>query len=163
MIEKDAVDCMVALPGQLFYSTQIPACLWFLAKDKSANGHRDRKGEFLFIDARKLGVMVDRTRREFSPEDIAKIADTYHSWRNKDGGYEDVPGFCKSANKEEVAKQGYVLTPGRFVGAEDAEDDGVPFEERIAVLKAKLDSQFAEGDELEDSIKSLFGEIQPNE
>lgn len=131
MVEQDAVDCMVALPGQLFYSTQIPACLWFLAKDKSANGHRDRRGEFLFIDARKMGVMVDRTRREFTPEDIAKIAGTYHSWRNKDGGYEDVPGFCKSANKQEVAKQGYVLTPGRYVGAEDAVGDGVPFEERI--------------------------------
>jgi type I restriction enzyme M protein len=153
MVEQDAVDCMVALPGQLFYSTQIPACLWFLARDKSANGHRDRRGEILFIDARKLGVMVDRTRREFRPEDIARITDTYHRWRGKDGGYEDVPGFCKSASKEDVAKHGYVLTPGRFVGAEDAEDDGVLFEVKIAGLKAKLAEQFISGHQLENAIK----------
>tara|TARA_R110002020_G_scaffold50791_3_gene143680 strand:- start:4214 stop:5803 length:1590 start_codon:yes stop_codon:yes gene_type:complete len=159
MIEEDAVDCMVALPGQLFYSTQIPACLWFLAKDKSANGHRDRKGEILFIDARKLGVMVDRTRREFAPEDIAKIARTYHSWRNKDGGYEDVPGFCISASKEYVAAQGYVLNPGRFVGAEDVEDDGVPFEERIGELHETLRGQFQEAKHLEFLIEASFGSL----
>lgn len=156
MIETDAIDCMVALPGQLFYSTQIPACLWFLARDKSANGHRDRRGEILFIDARKLGVMVDRTRREFVPEDIAKIADTYHSWRNKDGGYEDVPGFCKSVSKEDIAKHGYVLTPGRFVGAEDAEDDGVHFQERITELKARLERQLDQATSLGNLIKGQF-------
>lgn len=160
MVEQDAVDCMVALPGQLFYSTQIPACLWFLAKDKSANGHRDRRGEFLFIDARKLGVMVDRTRREFTAEDIARIADTYHSWRNRDGGYEDVPGFCKSACTEEVAKHGYVLTPGRYVGAEDAEDDGVPFEEKIAGLKQKLYAQFAEAEDLAATIRVRLAGVE---
>ncbi|MFP1630546.1 type I restriction-modification system subunit M [Zhengella sp. ZM62] len=162
MVEQDAVDCMVALPGQLFYSTQIPACLWFLAKDKSANGHRDRRGEFLFIDARKLGVMVDRTRREFTAQDIERIAGTYHSWRNRDGGYEDVPGFCKSARTEEVAKHGYVLTPGRYVGAEDAEDEGVPFEERIAGLRQRLEEQFAEGNAIAARIADALREVRSN-
>ncbi len=108
MVEKDAVDCMIALPGQLFYSTQIPACLWFLARDKSANGHRDRRGEILFIDARKLGRMVDRTRREFSEEDVARITDTYHRWRSKsefETAYKDEPGFCASV-KRGTGRQG---------------------------------------------------------
>lgn len=157
MIETDAIDCMVALPGQLFYSTQIPACLWFLARDKSANGHRDRRGEILFIDARKLGVLVDRTRREFTPDEIGQIAETYHSWRNKDGGYEDVPGFCKSATIEEVRKKGYVLTPGRFVGAADAEDDGLPFEEKVGGFRTRLAEQFKQADVLSERIKSVLG------
>ena len=171
MVENDAVDCMVALPGQLFYSTQIPACLWFLARDKSANGHRDRRGEILFIDARKLGFMADRTRREFSPEDIAKIAATYHAWRSKpetlaDDGlepYEDFPGFCKSATREEIEKHGHVLTPGRYVGAEDEEDDGVPFGERFAELKAKLEAQFVEGRALEERISTRLSKIVSND
>jgi type I restriction enzyme M protein len=163
MVEQDAVDCMVALPGQLFYSTQIPACLWFLARDKSANGHRDRRGEILFIDARKLGVMVDRTRREFRPEDVARITDTYHRWRGKEGGYEDVPGFCKSASKDEVAKHGYVLTPGRFVGAEDAEDDGVLFEERVSSLTSKLFEQFAAARNQEAIIRTKLSRLASNE
>ncbi|MBF2755892.1 MAG: N-6 DNA methylase [Gammaproteobacteria bacterium AqS3] len=117
MIERDAVDAMVALPGQLFYSTQIPACLWILAKDKTANGHRDRRGEILFIDARDLGYMADRVRREFSDEDIAKIADTYHHWRNKDSSeaYQDIPGFCKSTSLDEIKENNFVLTPGWYV------------------------------------------------
>ncbi len=157
MIEGEAIDCMVALPGQLFYSTQIPACLWFLAKDKS-NGIardkklRDRRGEILFIDARKLGHMVDRTRRELSDEDIAKIADTYHAWR-EGNGYEDVPGFCKSASLEEVRGHNYVLTPGRYVGATAVEEDDVPFEEKMAELTAKLAEQFEESSRLEVEIK----------
>jgi type I restriction enzyme M protein len=159
MIEKDAVDCMVALPGQLFYSTQIPACLWFLAKDKSANGHRDRRGEVLFIDARKLGVMVDRTRREFTPEDIAKIAGTYHQWRNKDGDYADVPGFCKSATVDEISKHANVLTPGRYVGAEDAEDDGVTFEERIGELRSSLTLMFKDSRALESKIDTVLSKV----
>jgi type I restriction enzyme M protein len=157
MIEGDAIDCMIALPGQLFYSTQIPACLWFLAKDKS-NGIardkklRDRRGEILFMDARKLGYMVDRTRQELSDEDIAKIADTYHHWR-EGSGYADVPGFCKSATLEEIRGHNYVLTPGRYVGAAAAEEDNVPFEERMAELTAKLGEQFQESAKLEAAIR----------
>lgn len=130
LVEADLVDCMIALPGQLFYSTQIPACLWFLTRNKKENGFRDRRGEVLFLDARKLGPLVDRTRREFSDEDIAKIADTYHAWRGeaaaieRRGAYEDIPGFCKSATLEEIAEHGHVLTPGRYVGTEAVEDDG---------------------------------------
>jgi type I restriction enzyme M protein len=167
LVEADRVDCMVALPGQLFYSTQIPACLWFLAKDKSANGHRDRRGETLFIDARKLGRMVDRTRREFAAADIARITDAYHRWRAKPetlaangwADYADEPGFCRSATLEEVAKQGFVLTPGRYVGAEDVEDDGVEFAERFGALRAKLAEQFAEGRALEAEILSSLSEL----
>ena len=157
MIEGEVVDCMIALPGQLFYSTPIPACLWFLAKDKS-NGIardrklRDRRGEVLFIDARKLGFMVDRTRKEFSDADIARIADTYHAWRLGEG-YADIPGFCKSASLEEIRSHGHVLTPGRYVGAEEAEADDVPFAERFAALQDKLDAQFAEAEALTATIR----------
>ena len=165
MIEGDVIDCMIAMPGQLFYSTQIPVCIWFLAKDKS-NGLvgdtklRDRRGEILFIDARKLGHMIDRTRREFSDEDIARFTDTYHAWREgKD--YEDVPGFAYSASHEDVANQGYVLTPGRYVGAEDVEDDGVPFAEKFATLQVTLEEQFEESERLSDRIRaSLSGILQ---
>lgn len=158
MIEADAIDCMVALPGQLFYSTQIPACLWFLARDKSTNGQRDRHGEILFIDARKLGVMVDRTRRELTSEDIERITGTYHQWRSKEGysEYNDVPGFCKSATLEEVRKKGYVLTPSRFVGDTDEEDDGVPFEEKIEAYRAQLSRQFDESSTLSKQIEAVL-------
>ncbi|WP_313057330.1 N-6 DNA methylase, partial [Agrobacterium cavarae] len=164
MIEADQVDCMVALPGQLFYSTQIPACLWILARDKSANGHRDRHGEILFIDARKLGFMVDRVRREFTAEDVEKIAGAYHRWRSKPetrekngwADYTDEPGFCKSASLEEVRSQGHVLTPGRYVGAADTEDDGVSFAEKFEELRDKLVGHFAEGKERENRIASLL-------
>ena len=149
--EGDVVDCMIALPGQLFYSTQIPACLWFLARNKNP-GHRwrDRRGEVLFIDARKLGHMVDRTRKEFCDEDIAKIAGTYHAWRcePESGAYEDESGFCKAATLEEIREYNHVLTPGRYVGAAAAETDDVPFEERFAELKETLAEQFAEAEEL---------------
>ncbi|MGN7292366.1 type I restriction-modification system subunit M [Rhizobium sp. SAFR-030] len=159
------VDCMVALPGQLFYSTQIPVCLWFLARDKS-NGIarnaklRDRRNEILFIDARKLGHMVDRTRKEFSDADIDKITRAYHAWRGESeaGAYEDVPGFCKAATLEEIKAHGYVLTPGRYVGAADVEDDDMPFAERFAALQAKLSGQFAEAETMTASIlKKLAG------
>ena len=119
MIENDLVDCMIALPGQLFYSTQIPACLWFLARDRRGGGGlRDRRGEILFIDARKLGTMVDRTHRELGGEDIARIADTYHAWRGRISSteYEDIAGFCKSSSLAEVRKHGHVLTPGAVCG-----------------------------------------------
>jgi len=154
------VDCMVALPGQLFYSTPIPACLWILARDKSANGHRDRRGEILFIDARKLGFMVDRVRREFSNEDIEKIAGAYHRWREGEG-YEDIPGFCKSASIEEVRAHGHVLTPGRYVGVEAAEDDDTPFPERFAELQAELEEQFAVSAELEGLIRRAMESVTP--
>lgn len=168
MIEADQVDCMVALPGQLFYSTQIPACLWFLARDKSANGHRDRRGEILFIDARKLGYMADRVRREFKDEDVAKIANTYHRWRSKPetrakngwADYSDEPGFCKSATLDEVRSHDYVLTPGRYVGAEDVEDDGVSFAEKFEGLRETLVAQFAEGRTLEAQIAAALNWIK---
>src|SRR2546425_644799 len=146
LIEADLVDCMVALPGQLFYSTPIPACLWFLARDKKNGRFRDRRGQVLFIDARKLGRMVDRTHRELTDGDIAGIAATYHAWRGeKDAGeYADVPGFCKSAPVEEVRKHGHVLTPGRYVGAEAQEDDGEPFEDKMQRLTATLRKRQAE-------------------
>ncbi len=161
MVEADVVDCMIALPGQLFYSTQIPACLWFLAKSKKNGGLRDRRGEVLFIDARKLGFMVDRTRREFSDEDVARIADTYHAWRGEAdaGDYEDIPGFCKSATLEEIRGHGHVLTPGRYVGAEAEEEDDVPFPERFAALQEQLEEQFAEADELTAMIRARLAGV----
>ena len=148
LIEAELVDCMVALPGQLFYSTQIPACLWFLARD------RKRGGEILFIDARKLGRMVDRTHRELTEKDVARIADTYHVWNRGDDmkEYVDVPGFCMSATMDEVRKHGHVLTPGRYVGAEALEEDGEPFEEKMKRLVAQLREQQAEGARLDAAI-----------
>ena len=138
IIENDLVDCMIALPGQLFYTTQIPVCLWFLTKSKKARkvkgrselGQRKRTGETLFIDARNHGSMIDRKHKELTEGDIAEITDTYHAWRSeaKAGKYEDKPGFCKSSTVEEIKANDYVLTPGRYVGAVPLEDDGIPFE-----------------------------------
>jgi len=159
LLEADLVDCMVALPGQLFYSTQIPACLWFVARNRSNGRFRDRRGEVLFIDARKMGVMRDRTHRELTDEDIERIAGTYHAWRGDAGAgeYEDVPGFCASATLEEIAKHGHVLTPGRYVGAEDAEDDGEPFAEKMTRLTKQLSEQMEEGARLEEEIRKNLG------
>ena len=156
LIEADQVDCMVALPGQLFYSTQIPACLWFLARDRRNGKLRDRRGEVLFIDTRKQGRMVDRTHRELTDEDIARITDTYHAWRGEKGAgeYADVPGFCKSATLEEVRKHGHVLTPGRYVGAEAQEDDGEPFENKMKRLVAELRQQQTEAAKLDAAIEA---------
>ena len=156
LVEANLVDCMVALPGQLFYSTQIPACLWFLACDRHDGRFRDRRGEVLFIDARTLGRMVDRTHRELTDEDIARIADTYHAWRGEEGagGYSDVPGFCKAAKLEEVRKHGHVLTPGRYVGAAPQEEDREPFEDKMKRLVAQLRGQQDEGAELDAAIKA---------
>ncbi|MGB9671251.1 MAG: type I restriction-modification system subunit M [Halothiobacillaceae bacterium] len=157
MLEADVVDCMVALPGQLFYSTQIPACLWFLARNKNpGKGWRDRRGQVLFIDARKLGVLVDRTRRELTDEEIQRIADTYHAWRGEPnaGAYADVPGFCKSATLEDIRKHGFVLTPGRYVGAAQQEDDGEPFEEKMARLTAQWREQRMEAAKLDAAIEA---------
>ena len=180
----DLVDCMIALPGQLFYTTQIPVCLWFLARDKgdgpgSGGACRDRRRETLFIDARQMGALVDRTHKELSDEDIALIAGTYHAWRGEPGGnarndtknarvhlertpgpdgepatssYADVPGFCAGVATERIAEHGYVLTPGRYVGAAEAEDDGEPFDEKMKRLTAELAEQFVEGRRLDDEI-----------
>ncbi len=161
IIEADHVDCMVALPGQLFYSTQIPACLWFLARDKKNSRFRDRRGEVLFIDARKLGTMVDRTHRELTDDDIRRIAGTYHAWRGEKsaGEYGDIAGFCKSAAIDEIRKQGHVLTPGRYVGAEATEDDGEPFEEKMKRLTATLRQQQAEAAKLDVTIAANLKEL----
>jgi len=161
IIEADLVDCMVALPGQLFYSTQIPVCLWFLTRDKKNGRFRDRRGETLFIDARKLGAMVDRVHREFTAGDIAKIAGNYHAWRgDKDAGeYADIPGFCKTASSEDIRKHGHVLTPGRYVGAEVQEDDGEPFVEKMRRLVAQLREQQAEAARLDAAIASNLKEL----
>lgn len=162
IVEADLVDCMVALPGQLFYSTQIPVCLWFIARDKKNGRFRDRRGHTLFIDARKLGTMTDRVHRELMEPDIARVAGTYHAWRgDKDAGkYEDVPGFCKAATLEEIRGHGFVLTPGRYVGAEAAEEDDEPFEEKLKRLTGKLEEQFAEGAKLESLIRDNLRRLQ---
>ena len=164
-IDNDLVDCMIALPGQLFYSTQIPACLWFLTRNKKPNGFRGREGEILFIDARKMGVLIDRVRRELEDEEIQKIADTYHAWRGEPeaierrGQYEDIPGFCKASTIEDVKTNDYVLTPGRYVGAEDIEDDGIPFEEKMAGLTKTLFEQMEEGKRLDRVILKNMEEL----
>jgi len=161
IIDADLVDCMVALPGQLFYSTQIPVCLWFLARDKKNHKFRDRRGFVLFIDARKMGRMIDRVHRELAPDDVAKIGSTYHAWRHDGdaGEYADVPGFCKSASLEEIRKNNYVLTPGRYVGAEIVADEGEPFDEKMKQLTATLGEQFAESERLEKLIRENLREI----
>jgi type I restriction enzyme M protein len=199
LIEADLVDCMVALPGQLFYSTQIPVCLWFISRDKSGGkpstrpaGHpspsgrrdgdegqralRDRRRETLFIDARKLGTLIDRVHRELTDADLEKITSTYHAWRGRaslgvppSGGqsrvnaelraYSDVAGFCKSATTAEISAHGHVLTPGRYVGAEEVEDDGDPFEEKMPRLVAELHGQFAESAKLERAIRANFDRL----
>ena len=182
IIEADLVDCMVAMPGQLFYSTQIPVCLWFIARDKRGQPSppaplpegegrrlRDRRGEILFIDARKLGTMIDRVHRELTDDDIRRIVGTYHAWRTVtlpstsgrgDGGegnpgmarYADIPGFCKSATLDDIRHHGHILTPGRYVGAAEVEDDGEPFEEKMARLIAELRQQTEQSEKLDKLI-----------
>ena len=161
IIEADLVDCMVAMPGQLFYSTQIPVCLWFLARNKRNGRFRDRRGETLFIDARKLGTLIDRVHRDLSDEDVAKIAGTYHAWRgDKDSDeYVDILGFCKAAKLEDIRKHGHVLTPGRYVGAEAVEDDGEPFDEKMKRLTAVLRQQMEEGKKLDAAIETNLKEL----
>ena len=158
MIDDDLVDCMIALPGQLFFTTQIPVCLWFMTKNKAADsekGYRNREGETLFIDARNLGEMVDRTHKELTKDDIAKISQTYHAWRGeeKDGEYNDQAGYSKSATLAEIQKNDYVLTPGRYVGVAEEEDDGIPFEEKMTELTSTLFSQMQEAEELDKAIR----------
>jgi type I restriction enzyme M protein len=156
MIEADMVDCMVAMPGQLFYTTQIPVCLWFVTRSKKTDtkrGYRARTGETLFIDTRRMGTLVDRVHRELSEEDLNTISDAYHNWRNIDGSYEDKAGWWKSASLADIKGHGYVLTPGRYVGAEEVEDDGIPFEEKMLELSTELYGQFAKANKLEATIK----------
>ncbi|MDD5242431.1 MAG: class I SAM-dependent DNA methyltransferase [Syntrophorhabdaceae bacterium] len=158
IVEADIVDCMVALPSQLFYNTMIPACLWFVARDKKNNKFKDRRGKVLFIDARKMGVMVDRRHRELTEEDIQKIASTYHAWRGEGGKYQDVKGFCKSAKLDEIQKHDYILTPGRYVGAEDVEEDDESFDEKMKKLTTELAEQMEKGQKLDKEIrKNLAG------
>lgn len=162
IIDADHVDCMVALPGQLFYSTQIPVCLWFIARDKKNGSFRDRRGETLFIDARKLGTMIDRVHRELTEEDIKKIADTYHAWRgDKDckASYQDIPGFCKSATLDDIRRNNYILTPGRYVGSAPQEEDDEPFEEKMQRLVAQLREQQAEAAQLDAVIAKNLEEL----
>lgn len=161
IVEADLVDCMVALPGQLFYSTQIPVCLWFLARNKRDRNFRDRHGETLFLDARKLGTLTDRVHREMTDADIAKIASTYHAWRGDKGAvkYEDVAGFCKSTSLDDIRKHGHVLTPGRYVGAEAVEDDGEPFDAKMKRLTVLLREQQTEAAKLDAAIATNLKEL----
>jgi type I restriction enzyme M protein len=167
LVEDDLVDCMVALPPQLFYGTAIPACLWFLARDKSGKPTRggrelrDRRGETLFVDARKLGKMVTRTHRELTDDELRRIVGAYHAWRGEPGAgeYEDVPGFCRGAKLDEIREHGHVLTPGRYVGAPPEEDDTELFEERVRRLRAALDDHFAEADRLTKVVEGRLGQV----
>lgn len=162
LVEADLVDCMVALPAQLFYGSGIPVCLWFLTRDRSGvptkggKPMRDRRGSTLFIDARNAGSLVDRTHRELTDADIARIAGTYHAWRGESDAepYADVPGFSRSATLDEIREHGHVLTPGRYVGAAAADADDEPFEEKVARLTVELDEQFDEGRRIEDRIRA---------
>ncbi|HFI0680147.1 TPA: type I restriction-modification system subunit M [Streptococcus suis] len=160
LLEGDMVDAIVALPDKLFYSTGIPVSLWILNRNKKDNPkYRSREHEVLFIDARQLGEMIDRRHRELTEEDISKISETYHEWRNIDGEYEDIKGFCKSASIEDIREHEYVLTPGRYVGIEDIEDDGIPFDEKMESMTAELAELFAKSRKLEDEIRKNLGGI----
>lgn len=160
LLEEDMVDAIVALPDKLFYSTGIPVSLWILNRNKKDNPkYRSREHEVLFIDARQLGEMIDRRHRELTEEDISKISETYHEWRNIDGEYEDIKGFSKSAKIEDIREHEYVLTPGRYVGIEDIEDDGIPFDEKMESMTAELAELFAKSRHLEDEIRKNLGGI----
>jgi type I restriction enzyme M protein len=160
MIRDDLVDCIVACPGQLFYTTQIPVSLWFLDRNKQSGSERDRRGEVLFIDARGLGRKISRTQIEFSDEEVARISDTYQAWRGTtDADYEDVKGFCASVTLDAVEKQGFSLSPGRFVGAPAFEEDEIAFEEKMATLVDRLAEEMAEGARLTEEIKSALARV----
>jgi type I restriction enzyme M protein len=160
LVAADLVDCIVAMPDRLFFNTGIPVALWFVSKDRHGNGHRKRVGEILFIDARKLGRMETRRLRVLDEPDIAKIADTYHTWRNHDGVHEDVPGFCRAAPRDEIASHDFVLTPGRYVGAEEGEADDEPIEARIEHLTKELFIEFDRGADLERAVRGALGAIR---
>lgn len=160
-VEADLVDCIVAMPDKLFFNTGIPVSLWFVSKDRHGGGHRKRQGEVLFIDARKLGKMESRRLRVLTDDDVSRIAGTYHAWRNHDGCYEDVPGFAKAASLAEIAQHDFVLTPGRYVGSEEAEVDDEPIDEKIERLKKELFAEFELGRELEEEIRVRLGRLNP--
>ena len=162
MIEAGLIDCIVNLPAKLFLNTQIPAGLWFLRRNRKNGNFRDRSNEILFIDARNLGFLINRRTRELSPEDILKITDTYHNWRNPDGNYEDVAGFCASAPIEKVRELDYVVTPGRYVGLPD-DEDVFDFYERFSFLKAELEAQIKEEAQLNEIISTNLLKIKINE
>lgn len=159
LVEEDLVDCIVAMPDKLFFNTGIPVALWFVSKDRHGNGHRRRVGEVLFIDARNLGHMVTRKLRDLADADIAKIAATYHAWRNHDGDYADIAGFTKAASLEEIKKHDFVLTPGRYVGTEEAEADDEPIADKITRLTAELYAEFDRGRELEELVRAQLGSL----
>ena len=159
LIEEGFVDCIVAMPSKLFYTTPIPACLWFVSRDRYNHKFRNRHDEILFIDARKMGTMVTRKNREFTEEDLDKISETYHAWRTIDGKYEDIKGFCKAAKIEEVEKSGFVLTPGRYVGSDYEEEDDGTFEDKMKELTSELSEQFKESKVLEERIKKNLKDI----
>ncbi len=159
IVEADLVDCMAALPSNLFYNTTISLCLWFVARDKRNHKFKDRRGKVLFIDARKLGVMIDRRHRELTDADIKRISDTYHAWRGEGGKYSDVLGFCKSATLDEIRKHEHILTPGRYVGAEEVEEDMEEFAEKMKRLTSELSKQMQEGKKLDEEIKKNLAGI----
>ncbi|CAN7593020.1 class I SAM-dependent DNA methyltransferase [Terrabacter sp. LjRoot27] len=160
ILEADLVDCIVAMPDRLFFNTGIPVCLWLVSRERSGNGHREREGEVLFIDARKLGRMENRRLRVLDDDDIAQIADTFHSWRSRDGVYDDIAGFAKSASLAEIKAHDFVLTPGRYVGAEEAEVDSEPLADRIDRLTTVLYAEFQRGRQLEDEVRRRLGSLQ---
>ena len=160
IVRDDLVDCIVACPGQLFYTTQIPVCLWFLDRNKQSGSERDRRGEVLFIDARQLGQKISRTQIEFTDEELQRIAGTYHAWRGTTGDeYEDEKGFCASVTLNEIEKHGFALTPGRFVGAPESEEDEIEFEEKMAGLVDRLADEMAESERLTVEVKNALGSI----
>ncbi len=150
---------MVALPSQLFFNTMIPACLWFVSRDRKNHKFRDRRGEVLFIDARNMGQMIDRRHKELTDEDVQKIADTYHAWRGEGGEYSDIKGFCKAASLDEIKKHGHILTPGRYVGIEETEDDDEEFDTKMKRLTTELSGQMKKSKELDEEIKNNLKEI----
>ncbi|WP_460791327.1 N-6 DNA methylase, partial [Microbacterium lacusdiani] len=160
LVRAGLVDCIVAMPDKLFFNTGIPVALWFVSKDRGGNGHRERRDEVLFIDARKLGTMESRRLRVLDDADIEKIAGTYHAWRNHNGGYEDIPGFAKAATLDEIEQHDFVLTPGRYVGVEEAEADDEPIDEKIARLTNDLLAEFDRGAELEKVVREKLAGLR---
>jgi type I restriction enzyme M protein len=160
LVRADVVDCILALPAQLFYTTGIPVCLWFLDRDKASSSERDRQGEVLFIDARQLGRKISRTQIELTDQEIEWIAATYHAWRGTtERDHADEPGFCKSASLEEVEAAGFTLSPGRYVGAPESEEDEIAFEERMATLIDQLADEMAENKRLTSEVRAALARV----